>query len=107
VRKDWEYKQVYGQGIRLHGKGFSLIHCPNTLGRNRLGISISGKIKGSVKRNRMKRIIRESFRLNRQIYPQDADIVFTVRPDFVLNSPSAINKAVALLMSTAKGSHES
>jgi ribonuclease P protein component len=107
VRKGWEYQQVYGQGMRMHGKGFSLIHCRNTLGRNRLGISISGKIKGSVKRNRIKRIIRESFRLNRDVYPRDADIVFTVRPDFALNSPSAITMAVALLMAATKRSHES
>ena len=97
VRKGWEFEQVYKQGKRLHGDGFSLIYHGNDLGWNRLGISINGKIKGAVKRNRIKRIIRESFRLNREWYPPDADIVFTVRPGFPLVSPSAVSQAVSSL----------
>jgi ribonuclease P protein component len=97
VRKGWEFEQAYRKGKRLHGKGFSLIYHVNDLGWNRLGISINGKIKGAVKRNRIKRIIRESFRLSRELYPHDADIVFTVRPGFSLDSPSAVSQAVSFL----------
>jgi ribonuclease P protein component len=97
VRKGWEFDQVYGQGRRLHGEGFSLIYRDNGLSWNRLGISINGKIKGAVKRNRIKRVVRESFRLNREWYPADADIIFTVRPGFSLVSPSAVSQAVSSL----------
>jgi ribonuclease P protein component len=97
VRKGWEFEQVYRKGKRLHGHRFSLIYLVNDLGLNRLGISINGKIKGAVKRNRIKRIVRESFRLNRELFPQDADIIFTVRPGFSLDSPSAVRQAVLLL----------
>ena len=97
MRKGWEFEQVYKQGKRLHGAGFSLIYLLSDLGSNRLGISINGKIKGAVKRNRIKRIVRESFRLSRGLYPHDADIVFTVRPGFSLDSPSAVSQAVSLL----------
>jgi ribonuclease P protein component len=86
----------------MHGDGFSLIYQGNGLNQNRLGISVNGKIKGSVKRNRIKRIIRESFRLNRECYPQNADIVFTVRPGFSLGSPSAVSSSVLLLLSAKK-----
>ncbi len=88
---------VYRQGKRWHGKGFSLIFCPNELGYNRIGISIHRKLKGAVKRNRIKRIVRESFRLERSLYPQCADIVFAVRPDFSLKSPAEIASSVAKL----------
>jgi ribonuclease P protein component len=101
VRKGWEFDQVYRQGIRLHGEGFSLIYRVNSLGRSRLGISINGKIKGAVKRNRIKRIVKESFRLNRGWYPADADIVFTVRPGFSAASPSAVGQAVSSLFLAA------
>ena len=97
LRKGREFDKVYRQGTRWHGNGFSLIFCPNELGFNRIGISIHRKLKGAVKRNRIKRIIRESFRLERAAYPDCADIVFAVRPDFSLKSPVEITSAVAKL----------
>lgn len=100
VRKGWEYRRIYSEGKRLHGKGFSLICLENGKGVNRLGISVHRKIRGAVKRNRIKRIIRETFRLHRNSFPQGMDIVFTVRPDFVLNNPAEIHKAVSVLFSS-------
>lgn len=97
LRKGWEFDRVYSQGKRLHGKGFTLIYCNNNCGCNRIGISVNRKIRGAIKRNRIKRIIRESFRLQRDIYPPEADLVFTVRPDFDLASPQAVTQAVVAL----------
>jgi len=82
----------------LYGKGFSLIFLQNNRGMSRIGISVGRKIKGAVVRNRIKRIFKESFRLHRETYPQGADIVITVRPDFALDSPLLITQAVSRLM---------
>jgi ribonuclease P protein component len=100
LRKKWEFDAVYRHGTRLHGKGFTLIFLSSHRKHNRIGISISRKLKGAVRRNRIKRIFRESFRLNRETYPLDADIVVAVRPDFSLNSPDMITEAVAGLLAT-------
>ncbi len=54
---------MYRYGSRLRANGFNFIFTLNELGRHRLGISISG-VKSAVKRNRLKRLIREYFRLN-------------------------------------------
>ena len=81
----------------MHGKGFTLICQPNSTGASRLGISVHRKIRGAVKRNRIKRIIRESFRLWQKHYPAGADIVFAVRPDFPCLHPRDICIAVAPL----------
>jgi ribonuclease P protein component len=94
LRKGWEFEEVYNKGRRLHGKGFTLICCPNSTGASRLGISVHRKIRGAVKRNRLKRIIRESFRLWQEHYPPGADIVFAVRSDFPYVHPGDISKAV-------------
>ncbi|MFH0781460.1 MAG: ribonuclease P protein component [Pseudomonadota bacterium] len=94
LRKGWEYEHVYSRGKRLHGDGFTLICRPNTTGSSRLGISVHRKIRGAVQRNRLKRIIRESFRLWREQYPAGADIVFAVRPDFSFSHPQEISMAV-------------
>jgi len=97
LRKSKEFDVVYRHGTRLHGQGFSLIYLANDRDCNRIGISISRKLKGAVTRNRIKRIFKESFRLNRSSYPDKADIVIAVRPGFSLDSPDLITKAVVKL----------
>ncbi|WP_459943448.1 ribonuclease P protein component [Desulfocastanea catecholica] len=99
LRKGWEFDKVYSSGRRLHGAGFTLICRPNATDASRLGISVHRKIRGAVKRNRLKRIIRESFRLGRKQYPAGADIVFAVRPGFSCAHPSDICAAVTPLTS--------
>jgi ribonuclease P protein component len=98
LRKSRDFDTVYRHGTRLHGKGFSILFLENDRDNSRIGISVSRKIKGAVVRNRIKRIFKESFRLNRNEYPQGADIVIVVRPDFDLDSPHLIVRAVGKLM---------
>lgn len=100
LKKNADFESVYRHGKRLHGKGFSLIFVDRGCGNSRIGISISRKIKGAVVRNRIKRICKESFRLNRQLYPRNADIVITIRPDFSLDKPQLITREVARLLSS-------
>ncbi|PHR24646.1 MAG: ribonuclease P protein component [Desulfotalea sp.] len=94
LRKGWEFEEVYSKGKRLHGNGFTLICLSNGTSLSRLGISVHRKIRGAVKRNRIKRIIRESFRLERKQYPQGVDIVFAVRHGFSCKHPDDICRAV-------------
>ena len=103
LRNKIDFENVYRQGKRVHGENFSLILLPNNANHNRLGISIHGQLKGAAKRNRIKRIIREYFRLNKH-FPQEKsskscrlpcmDIVLTVRKGFSLDSPAAVAGAV-------------
>ncbi len=95
LRKGWEFERVYSRGRRFHGHDFTLICEPNSFGRSRLGISVHHRIRGAVKRNRIKRIIRESFRLGLRYYPLEMDIVFAVRPGFSLSCPEEICESVA------------
>lgn len=87
--------QVYQQGKRLKGNGFSLIFLANDHGCSRLGISIHRMLRGSVQRNRIKRIIREVFRLHRDTFPQASDIVVTVAPHFRLLTYDSFRQAMA------------
>ncbi|MFN2353172.1 MAG: ribonuclease P protein component [Desulfopila sp.] len=97
LRKGHEFERVYKQGKRVYGDGFTLIYQPNEIGYNRLGISVHRQLKGAVKRNRIKRIIRESFRLARDRYPGEADIVVAVKPSFAMGSPNDVTRAVSTL----------
>jgi ribonuclease P protein component len=113
ITKKGEYNKVYDQGKRLHGEHFSLILLPNGKLHNRLGISIHGQLKGSVKRNRIKRVIKEFFRLNKGFLqngePEGCelpamDIVFTVRKDFHVKNPVALAETVTNLLKHKKQS---
>nr|WP_245694922.1 ribonuclease P protein component [Desulforhopalus singaporensis] len=105
IRKRWEFDRVYSRGKRFHGERFSLICLPNSTAESRIGISVHRKIRGAVKRNRIKRIIRESFRIERNRYPAGMDIVFAVRPGFSLNSPGEIRTAVREITTSFTGCH--
>ena len=109
LRKKSEFDTVYRHGKRVHGAHFSLILLPNYEAHNRLGISIHGQLKGAAKRNRIKRIIREFFRLNKNFLQEHGsgsgklpymDIVVTVRQGFSLNSPQEVTEAVDRLLRT-------
>lgn len=51
----------------------------NGLDRNRLGISVSKKVGNSVVRHRLKRLVKESYRLNESVFKEGLDIVVVVR----------------------------
>jgi ribonuclease P protein component len=107
LRKKDEYENVYLHGKRVHGEHFSLILLPNNRNHNRLGISIHGQLKGAAKRNRIKRIIREFFRLNKDFLqgknPKRSespfmDIVITVRKGFNLDNPKDLAETISTLL---------
>ncbi len=74
IRKRSDYLTVYEQGVRKHSNHFTVIVCNNRESMKRLGIAVSKKVGGAVKRNRIKRLVREFFRLNKQRLPSQ-DIV--------------------------------
>ena len=98
LRRNREFQQVYSAGKRRHGAGFSLIFAPNGMGWTRLGISVRKKTGTAVRRNRIKRLFREAFRLHKERFPQACDVVITVRPGFACDSLTAVEAALDALL---------
>ena len=64
ILKDDEFQQIYRKGKRCHTKNFTVIIAPNSQGYARLGLRAGRKVGGAIKRNQVKRLAREFFRLN-------------------------------------------
>ena len=62
-------------GKRYHTGHFTVIFKKNRLGITRLGITISKKTGNAVERNKIKRLVREFYRLHKDIFPQRTDVV--------------------------------
>ncbi len=76
---------MYGNRVRKSEGPLLVSIAPNELAEHRLGLSIGRRTGGAVVRNRLKRMIRESFRLARADLPRPTastsyDIVVGVRP---------------------------
>lgn len=80
VRLDRDFRRAREARLRRE-LGFGvLLAAANGLGHPRLGISIPRRVGTAVKRNRIKRLLRESFRLEQRSLPAGVDLVVQVRP---------------------------
>jgi ribonuclease P protein component len=57
-----------------------IIFLPNSLGVRRFAVVASRKVGKAVKRNRAKRLLREFFRRNENIFPASADFILVASP---------------------------
>ena len=80
LRLPREFSVVYEAKTRESRGPLTVYALPNSLGHPRLGMSVSRKVGTAVRRNRIRRLIRESFRLLQHDLPQGYDLVVVVRP---------------------------
>jgi ribonuclease P protein component len=79
LRLKTDFEAVYSRGQRLSDASFNIVMRANELGAPRIGLAVSVKSTGnSVVRNRIRRLIRESFRLRQDQLPA-VDIVVSMR----------------------------
>ncbi|MBI9087292.1 MAG: ribonuclease P protein component [Desulfobacterales bacterium] len=61
-------------GKRVHTRLFLAAALPGETTKTRLGVTVTRKVGSAVRRNRIKRLVREFFRLNRNGLPRGVDI---------------------------------
>ena len=79
LKKSEDFKKVYDEKKSYANKYLVVYLKENGLNRNRLGISVSKKVGNSVVRHRLKRLVKESFRLNEEKFLDGYDIVVVLR----------------------------
>lgn len=77
--KNLQFRRVYSQGRSKADYCVAFYVLENDLSVNRLGITVSKKIGNSVVRSRVKRIIKEAYRLHENAFGTGYDIVIVAR----------------------------
>jgi ribonuclease P protein component len=97
LRRKSDFDAAYARGRRLSDGFFTVIATANELGAPRLGLAVAVRAAGgAVARNRLRRIIRESFRLHQRSLPA-CDLVVSVRPRAREVPAGALHESLAAL----------
>ena len=75
-----EFSETLLKGRRFRGEMLEFTYLPNGGEISRLGLTVTRKTGKAARRNRIKRLLREAFRLNRSHLTESVDLVIRVNP---------------------------
>lgn len=93
LRSEADFERVYARKCKAADGVLLLFVDRNDLSLTRIGLSVSKKHGGAVVRNRLKRLLREAFRLMRQDLPVGIDLI-AIPLDRELASLEAYQKSI-------------
>lgn len=94
MRKSREFSRVFQRPVRAGDDCLVVLARSNELSCARLGMAVSIKHAGNaVQRNRVRRVIRESFRQHQHELPA-VDVVVTGRPGLALRSNAELRRSL-------------
>jgi ribonuclease P protein component len=100
IKKNSHFKLIYSRGKSISNEYLVLYSFKNVnnKNKNRVGITVSKKVGKSVVRNRVKRLIRESYRLNRDVLKKGFDFIIVARNKAAKAKFKDIEKSLMHLM---------
>ncbi len=107
-----EFLAVQREGRKLHaGHLFASVRPRGDEAPARLGLVTSRKAGNAVHRNRFRRVMREYFRLHRELFPVGCDVVIVAREGIAALTSEALRDEIAAALSrrrpkAARGPHE-
>lgn len=102
IRNNREFRKVYDKGKSIANKHLVMFYIKNGLDYNRVGFSTTKKLGNAIIRNRVKRLIKESYRLNNHELTNGYDIVFLARVRANNASYKDIEKSIINLFKRSK-----
>ncbi|HHV72166.1 MAG TPA: ribonuclease P protein component [Clostridia bacterium] len=102
LKNNNDFKKIYNKGKSYVHPLAVLYVLENSLGKNRVGFSVSKRLGNAVQRNRIKRILREVFRHKKDDLKIGYDFILIARPRIKNASYLQIDKAVLGLLNKAK-----
>jgi ribonuclease P protein component len=79
IKKNSEFNQIIKTGTKKLGENIVLYRLDSSGEGQRFGIKISRGMKGAVQRNKIKRIIRETLRKNKERFDPNEKVVVLVK----------------------------
>ena len=94
LKKNFEFKRVYARG-KSRITPAVVVYCrKNRSGESRLGITVSTKVGKAVVRNRIRRRLREIYRLRESAFLPGYDVVLVARVKAAFATYSQLERAV-------------
>ena len=79
VKENYEFRRIYRKGKSAVSPALVMYCQRNRQGKSRLGITVSTKLGGAVVRNRVRRQLREIYRLNKADMLPGYDVILVAR----------------------------
>lgn len=95
VKENYEFRRMYAKGKSGVSPCLVVYYRPNRRRNNRLGVTVSAKLGHAVVRNRVRRRIREIFRLSQPKMKQGYDMIVVARSRAVRASYRELEHAFA------------
>lgn len=105
LKKNEDFRKVYQKKRSMANKLLIIYILENGYEFNRVGFTVSKKVGKSVTRSRVKRLLRESYRLNDEKILQGYDIIFVARDTASEASYKEIESAMLHLIRKMKLMH--
>lgn len=102
IKKNEDFQLIYKRGKSVANRQFIIYRFENKEEHFRLGISVSKKLGNAVVRNRIKRSIRESFKVHKEDIVA-ADFIVIARKPAADMTVAEINSSLEHVMKIAKG----
>lgn len=69
-----DFEKLSEEGNRIDSDYFVILYSRNGFGKLRLGVTVSKRVGRAVTRNRVKRLVREHFRLRKALFSDSYDV---------------------------------
>ena len=102
LRHRQEFLRAQAQGKRFHTRHFGVTLAPMAEGQPRLGLVATRRLGKAVRRNRVKRLLREFFRRHRTTLPAFGLVIMAKKGAEALGYPQVEEELGRLLFSRAR-----
>lgn len=102
LRTRAEFERVYARRVKAGDRNLLVFAAPNESGATRIGLSVSRKHGHAVARNRLKRLLREAFRLSQHELPGSLDLILIPSREHTADLAEYQRSLVALVRKLAR-----
>lgn len=102
LKKRNDFRRVYSGGKFLADRILVIYFKKNNLGSSRFGFTVSKKVGGAVERNRIRRVLKEICRLNKEKFVCGMDYVIVARRGIISKSYQKISEVLFINLKKIK-----